>query len=158
MRRKTEEQEERTNSRKKILFSAATLIVSWWIANNIYTAYDWEISSFFEGLIDKVCNFFEVIFTGKSNAVRDVEFSWWALLLCVPSYRALYSGIKILILWEYAFPPRVPSKAELEDQNDVGAKILAKYSTYNEFVERFEGFDQLSCKAKKEVRRLYEWW
>jgi hypothetical protein len=152
---------------KKLWLLIGFCIFCIWIAHNIYTAYEWEISSFFGRSIDKLGNFFKVIFTGNSNPVRDVEFSWWALPFCAACYGVVYAAIRAFCVLGELLPNKpnkekltatVGSSPILVPEKDVGAKILAEYPTYNEFVEQFEGFDQLSCNAKREVRRLYGWW
>lgn len=150
---------------KSLGLSILWLILSLWIARNIYIVHEWEISSFFKNLIESICNFFKVILLGTLTYNTQLTFSWWLIPFCVACYSALYSGIRALCLWGNLSDYKKPNKPlpdESRDQEDddnvvdVRTQILKKYISYEDFSNHFDGFDQLSKKAKEKVKSWFD--
>ncbi len=137
---------------KKFFLSIVWLTLSILIAHNIYSIRGYEISGFFISFLGNICNFVTVVLLGEEHLIPELIFSWWVIPFCLAWYWIVKSGIKVLVTFGDLF---LQNEEKRRDKNDLKSRILAKYSTYDEFREEFEGFSQLSKKAKKEIRNMF---
>jgi hypothetical protein len=141
-----EESDAEKHSIGEFFFYISLLIGSIWIAHNIFVAKEWQLTAFFRSLFEEIGDFFRVIFTGESHYVKEANFTWWVLPFCGLCYLAISCGIGVLKILEDI----------LLNKRKVEERILAEYSSYRQFQEKFKDFNKLSKKAKKKVKGLFE--
>lgn len=144
------------NSFGFLTFLAILGVSSYWISQNIYKVYNYEIKLAFSNLIDRVKSLFSVIFKGEyySRYLAEPTEYFWVFLFIGLIGVSIYSSIRVFFgisdAWENLRKKNNSGDGELKN------RILRNYKSYADFKENYPDFYELSAGAREEVRKMFE--